>query len=178
MANHAPEGPNQIVNPASLKSQGTLEEHNHQQQICPINPLAAFDTTLGACSSMVSQVSSNGARGAHSNHGQTLPMTPNESPTIPGPSSLSDRSSAKISVSNSTTGNNSMEGSRVTSREQCRKCPREFNGRDGKQNLKRHLRYACSARAGPRKGFKCSTDGCNKRYSRPDNLAAHCQKEH
>ncbi|KAI4230953.1 MAG: hypothetical protein LQ349_005914 [Xanthoria aureola] len=178
VADHTPERPNQIVYLASLESQGPLEKHNHQQQIYSISPLAASDTTLGASSSIVSTVSSNGARGAYSNHGQTLPITPNESPTTPGSSSLSDRTSAKPSVSSSTTGKTSIEGSRVTSPEQCPKCPRKLNGRDRKQNLKRHLEFTCRARAGPRKDFKCPTKGCNKRYNRPDNLAAHCRKKH
>lgn len=180
MANHAPEGPNRTVNPAGLKSQGPLDEHSHQQQIWPISPLAASDTTLSACSSIISPVSSNAARGAHSNYGQTLPMRLNELPTTPDSSSLSDRSSTKTSVSSSTTGKTSIEGSPVTSWKQCSKCPIEFTGsfQDRKTNMKRHLQYACSAHAGPRERFECSTNGCNKSYSRPDNLAKHCQKEH
>ncbi len=92
------------------------------------------------------------------------------------------RAMAKVesSVSNSTTGKTSIEGSRVTSREQCSKCGTEFNGsvQDRKHNKKRHHEFACTARAGPRERFECSTNGCNKSYSRPDNLAAHCQKKH
>lgn len=180
MANHTPGRPNQTVYLASLESQGPLKKHNHQQQNCSISPLAASDTTLGASSSIVSPVSSNEARGVHSNHGQTLPMTPNESPTIPGPSSLSDRSSARTSVSNSTTGKPSIEGSRVTSWEQCSRCGKPFNGsvQDRKHNKKRHDNFHCPARAGPQNDFICPTDGCNKRYNRPDNLAAHCREKH
>ena len=71
-------------------------------------------------------------------------------------------------------------GLKLPGREQCSKCRTEFNGssQDRKHNMKRHLQFACPARAGPRKDFECSTHGCNKRYSRPDNLAKHCQKEH
>ena len=57
----------------------------------------------------------------------------------------------------------------------CPYCLQAISGKlsDRISNLKRHVNFSCR-KSGQRRSFKCSTAGCGRVYSRPDNLKKHC----
>ena len=158
----------------------------------PISSWGISHTTVSPSSSTIFPVSSHATSReyhAHRNN-ESYPISSEESSSPPGSSSSSDKSFTKTSVSSSSSVPTPTEGYPVASWKQqssktmgtsrCPKCMTEFTGsfQDRKQNMKRHWRRSCAAHDGPRERFKCSADGCKKDYSRLDNLAKHCQKEH
>ncbi|KAI4114433.1 MAG: hypothetical protein LQ338_008007 [Usnochroma carphineum] len=65
---------------------------------------------------------------------------------------------------------------RIPGTSKCDSCDTMFTGsfQDRRSNLNRHRKYQHEQQ----EKFKCLEEGCNKEYSRPDNLRKHCQADH
>lgn len=124
--------------------------------------------SLSTSSPLTSKSTSNRDSTRSNNISDTTQVTsPEASPVSP-----SDQESFEFTVTPQTS--NSQESLK------CPECspknPAHFTGSlpDQRSNLNRHILYC----HGEGEKFKCPADGCNKEFSRPDNLKSHRRKVH
>lgn len=179
-------------------SQEAYQSNEGHQQTWSTSPVTSSGNPR---SETVSPLSPDGAREVRATHGKHKPfspVTPLASPSSPNSLMSSYRNSAQSNQTKTSTPPTSTEVSPVSAGTQpsfptnaasqvsktrgvsrCPECtsesPTEFHGsyQDRRSNLKRHIQYCHNQQR-----FKCPTDGCNKDYSRPDNLTKHRRATH
>ncbi|KAL8709402.1 MAG: hypothetical protein Q9220_005785 [cf. Caloplaca sp. 1 TL-2023] len=160
-----PEGQAQTFRLPTLLPKGIDAHREDRYQLTAILPASTSTEKLSSpLSSPCQSMSSDNRTSIGESNGT--------GPTPPTSTEVSPLSTSAQSTFSTVSPSQSSQVRGVT---QCPACPTEFTGsfQDRRSNLKRHVRY-CHGR----ETFRCPTSGCNKEYSRPDNLTKHRRTVH